>query len=85
MVPQYTNTTHITLYKSKIINQHYTITNKQKNTINDYLRNYKKRKCLSLYLKVCAADWDKISYGMEFHKNGAAIKRMPKCVDGGGC
>ena len=64
------------------INKHYTITNKQKNTINDYLIT--KRKRLSLYLKVCASDWDKISYGMEFHKNGAATKRMPKCVYGGG-
>ena len=34
-----------------------------------------KRKRLSLYLKVCAADWDKISCGIEFHKNGAATKK----------
>ena len=34
-----------------------------------------KRKRLSLYLKVYAADWDKVSYGMDFHKNGAATKK----------
>ena len=53
--------------------------------MNDYLIT--KRKFLSLYLEVCAADWDKISYGIEFHRNGVASnkKRMPKCVDGEGC
>ena len=56
--------------------------NKQKNTINDYLIT--KRKPLSLYLKICAADWDKSLYGIEFHKNEAATKRMLKCIDGGG-
>ena len=48
------------------VNKYYTIK-------NDYLIT--KRKRLSIYLKVCAADWDRISHGIEFHKNGAATKK----------
>ena len=34
-----------------------------------------KQTYLNKYLKVFAADWNKISYGIKFHKNGATTKK----------
>ena len=39
------------------------------------INQLQERKCISLYLIICAANWDKISWGTEFHKNGAATKK----------